>query len=576
MLIKNLFRILPELKSVILKAACFTLVLEILKLIPPYLMKVAIDLLLVTDPVLSIIFLTIFGVFVASFVAVLIEDRFILFTAMSTFGLETGILRKAQDKLLSLGLRYHESNPSGDVLQLMNKGSGRLAELTWFVQDQFLGAIFQILLTSCILLFLHIWCGLVFVFFMPIVIYLVVKTGKKVQPYRQKYHGVFRKASWEMNQSLINVRTVKDYVQEAKESRKYNNLLDEYLRLAKIRISIENKDIIIRDLVLGFARFIVLFYAVYLVYSGEMTAGTLVLFATLSEKVVSSLYRLGRLYSLLGDSVESISQFADLFKQVPDIVENKNAKPCQSLSGEIKIQNASFGYESERPIIKNIDLTIPSKKMIALIGRSGSGKTTLIKLLGRHYDLTEGVILADGVDIKNYKLEDYRRKIAVVSQDIEVFDTSVSANIAYGTDSDQSLIEKAAKAAHAHEFIIELPDGYKTRIGERGIKLSGGQRQRLGIARALIMNPAILVFDEATSSLDTESEREIQSALEKLTKEHTMIIIAHRLSTIEKADLVIVLEDGKVMEIGTHKELLESGGLFARMKQLQAEGEVRA
>ncbi|MCB0336099.1 MAG: ABC transporter ATP-binding protein [Bdellovibrionales bacterium] len=575
MWISKLNQILPQLKTIIGRAIGFVVTLELIKLAPPYLMKLVIDGLLLPEVSLVYVYGLVGGILVLSLLGTMVEDLYILFTAMSVFNVETSILKKGHAKLLSLDLRHHESHPSGESVQLMNKGSSRLAELVWFVNDQFLGAFFQIIFTSILLLYVHFWCGMVFVLFMPLVLIQVHRSGKKVQPYRNEYHAKFREASWEMNQSLINVRTVKDFVQEAKERNKYDSLLNRYIDLAQIRIKVEGDDTKIRDILLGIARFAVIIYAVYLVAKGEMTTGTLVLFATLSEKVIASLFRLGRLYNFLGDSMESIRQFCELFDQQPEIVEREDALRCDKLKGGIDFNAVSFSYDNNQRVLKDINLQVPANTVTALVGRSGSGKTTMIKLLGRHYDVSEGAISVDGVDIRDYKIADYRKQIAVVSQDIEVFDCSVAENIAYGIDASQEVIEQAAKAAHAHEFIIRLPEGYRTRIGERGVKLSGGQKQRLGIARALVVSPAILVFDEATSSLDTESEREIQLALQKLSTSHTMIIIAHRLSTIEKADLIVVMDDGSIVESGNHLELNHQDGHFAYMKRLQDLGELR-
>jgi ABC-type multidrug transport system fused ATPase/permease subunit len=306
-----------------------------------------------------------------------------------------------------------------------------------------------------------------------------------------------------------------------------------------------------------------------------MTAGTLVFFATLSEKVVASLYRLGRLYSHLGDSMEAIRQFTELFQEESDIVDLPDAMPCSRLEGKLEFSNVSFSYNAGKNALSGVNLVIQPRRVLALVGRSGSGKTTIAKLICRHYDVTAGAILADGTDIRKFKIADYRRQIAVVSQDIEIFDADLWSNIAYGIDATKEQIQEAARVANAEEFIRALPDGYDTRVGERGVKLSGGQRQRVGIARALIMKPAVMIFDEATSSLDTESERLIQDSLRKIMREQTMIIIAHRFSTLEFADMVVVLEDGRIIESGPPRELLHSEGVFARMRKLQELGEIR-
>jgi ABC-type multidrug transport system fused ATPase/permease subunit len=574
--LRQVFLLVPDLRDTLLTGLAFAFAVECCKIVPPYLLKTVIDWLGSGSTPLSRILAGVTGILAISFVTTFIEDRYSAFSVAQAFRVETDVLRKGHAHLLGLGLAYHEDHPSGDLMQLLNKGSSRLRELLWFTMDQFLGASLQILLTSLVLLFVHVGCGLVFIAFLPVVLYQVHHAGKKLQPYREQYHQVFRQASWQMNQGLLNVRTVMDYVQESREISKLGGLLDRYLELAHVRQRVDMEAHRIRDWLLSAARFSVLFYAVYLVSRGSMSTGSLFLFATLSEKVVASLFRLDRLYSYLGDSVESAEQLARVFAAVPCVVDRAEAEPCARLDGEIQFQNVSFHYRPGRPVLKDLSLSIPARSVIAVVGRSGGGKTTLIKLLSRHYDVTKGSVRVDGTDIRDYRVADYRRKVAVVSQDIQLFDDSVAANIAYGLDADLPAIQAAAQLANAAEFIEQLPQGYETRVGERGLKLSGGQRQRIGIARALLMRPAVLVFDEATSSLDTESERSIQEALSRIAGRHTMILIAHRLSTIETADQIIVVDDGRIVEAGSPAELARREGTFARMRALQALGELRA
>jgi ABC-type multidrug transport system fused ATPase/permease subunit len=558
----------------LLYATLFAFSIECLKLVPPYLMKIAIDLLVETPHDLQLVLIAVSGVLIVSLLTTLIEDYFIRYCAHTTFFVEAEILKKAHRKLLSLDIRYHEAHPSGEIVHLMNSGSVRLRELMWFTQDQFIGATIQIVLTALVLLSMHFFAGVVFFAFMPLTLYLVYRSGQKVQPYRKQYHDVLRQATWKMNQSLFNVRTVKNYVQEDRELEEYRAMLEQYQDLADVRIRAENIDTRRRDMILGFGRFTVLLYAVYLVTQGEMTPGTLVLFATLSEKVIASLYRLGRLYSHLGDSVEAIDQFTTIFAAISEPCEG-NLLQGESLSGEIRIRGATFSYEKDIPVIKDINLLIPSRSICAVVGPSGAGKSTLIKLLLRHYELDFGSIEFDGVDIKTLAISEYRKRIAVVSQDIEIFDASVHDNIAYGRQATRAEVEAVACSAYAHDFISELPQGYDTRVGERGVKLSGGQKQRIGIARALLMKPVVIIFDEATSSLDSQSEKMIQEALRAIARTQTMILIAHRLSTIAQADLIVVLNDGEIVEMGTHDQLMERRGLFMQMRKLQSLGEVR-
>jgi ABC-type multidrug transport system fused ATPase/permease subunit len=578
MWIRKLFILLPSLKHLLLKAFFICLSVELIKLIPPYLIKVVVDLLLLEDTKLIQVILTMGCVLVAYVVCTLIESKF--FTFASEFGLlsEIEILQKAHKKLVELDLSFHEENPSGELVHLLNHGGARLKELLWFTCDQCLGAMIQIVLTTALLIYAHTICGLTFLCFVPLVIFLLLKAGKRLQPYRKVYHDKFREASWHMNQSLLQIRTVKDYVQESEEVRKYEVLVKEYRELFQKRLHIEERDMRIRDLILGAGRTFLLLTAVYLVYIKSMTPGTFVLFATLSEKAVASLYRLGRLYSMLGDSVQSIIDFDRIFDKQTKITNQSRVEPIyeNTHKGAIELSDVDFSYNNGSAVLKNLNLKIPAKKVCAFVGRSGAGKSTMVKLLMRHYDVVAGSIKLDGTDIRSFDIAEYRRRIAVVSQDIEIFDTTIHENIAYGKRASREEVEKVAQKAFAHNFILSLPQGYDTRVGERGLKLSGGQKQRIGIARALLMKPLVLIFDEATSSLDTESERMIQNALSEISGMQTMIIIAHRLSTISHADMIVVFDDGQIVEKGTQRELLENKGVFNHMKELQNIGELRS
>jgi ABC-type multidrug transport system fused ATPase/permease subunit len=274
--------------------------------------------------------------------------------------------------------------------------------------------------------------------------------------------------------------------------------------------------------------------------------------------------------------MESIRRLIALFDEEETIVEKPDAKSVEHLEGHIAFKNVTFAYSEGKDVLQDISFELPKRKMLAIIGRSGSGKTTIVKLLYRHYDVQKGSVSVDETDIRDYQLQPYRRQIALVPQDIEIFNDSVRRNIAFGQpEATNEEIERAARIAYAHDFIQEFPNGYNTLVGERGVKLSGGQRQRIGIARALLANPSILVFDEATSSLDTESEQLIQKAMQEIAKDYTMIVIAHRLSTIEHADNVMVLENGAIVEMGSHDDLLAHKGVYTKMRELQRLGEVR-
>ena len=573
-----MLEVLPSLRRVFWVAVMYALLIEIFKLTPPYLLKLAIDHLLGPQASLATLMFLLGGVLVVSMLVTLLEERSTRYSVSTSFEIEVTLLQRVHAKLMSLGMRFHEGHPSGELEHTAKQGARQFRELVWFFQDRFIGAFMQISLTCAVLLTVDPGSGLIYIAFMPAAIWMVNYSSAKLQPYRQRYHSAFRKSSWTLSQTLRNIRTVKDFVQEEREAATYQRELESYRALADERMAYEHINARSKDILLNVARVSLLSYAVYRVYSGAITAGTLVLFVTLSEKVVASIFRLGRLYDYLGDSRLAVLQMLDLFQFEPDFTDSESSKPVRRLEGKIEFSGVRFAYSDEHaPVLRDVDLSIPARSTVALVGRSGAGKTTLIKLLLRHYDVSAGVLKVDDEDIRNYRIADYRRNIAVVSQDVEIFDRTVRENITYGLQdvTDEELFY-ATRSAYAHEFIQKLPEGYDTRVGERGFKLSGGQRQRIGIARALVLKPAILIFDEATASLDTESEQLIQKALSELVDHHTLVIVAHRLSTIRNADWVVVLDNGAVLESGTHDQLMEQKGAFRYMQTLQNEGALRA
>jgi subfamily B ATP-binding cassette protein MsbA len=255
-----------------------------------------------------------------------------------------------------------------------------------------------------------------------------------------------------------------------------------------------------------------------------------------------------------------------------EVRERVDAKPLTGIHREIAYEHVSFAYRDGEPAVQDVSFTVPRGTLLALVGPSGSGKSTIVDLLARFFDVSDGRITIDGVDIRDARIADLRGLLGIVSQETVLFHDTVRANIAYGVaDATDEEIQAAARAAHAHEFIRQLPHGYDTRVGERGVELSGGQRQRIAIARALLRDPPILVMDEATSSLDTESERVIQDAVERLLEGRTVFVIAHRLSTVQRADQILVMDRGRVVERGTHAQLLAESGVYRRLYELQLE-----
>ena len=311
----------------------------------------------------------------------------------------------------------------------------------------------------------------------------------------------------------------------------------------------------------------------YWAVKGEMSAGTLMAFTGYMWMFYGPIHSIAHMDRMLNRAATSVQRIFEILDTEPAIFSKAGALPIRKIQGRIELRNVSFSYDGIRKVLKNVNLTIEPGEMIGLAGPSGGGKTTLVNLICRFYDVLEGQILIDGVDVRDYDVEPLRRSIGVVLQEPFLFYGTVARNIAYGKpEATLEEIIAAAKAANAHDFIVGFPDGYDTMVGERGQTLSGGERQRISIARAILHNPAILILDEATSSVDTETEKLIQEALDRLMAHRTTIAIAHRLSTLRRTTRLVILDKGEIVEQGSHEELShKEGGVYAKLLKMQVE-----
>lgn len=553
-------------------------VVELTRMIGPYLLKLIIDAITHLQPgIFSWIIILIIAMFVSNQSVAFLN----FFADKKIFAILGDVIvylsRNAHRNMVFLDLSYHEKENTGNKITKIQRGvdkiEGLVGSLFWEVVPTLFQAVF-----STIVLFVINWrFGMLFLIFIPLFIALTFRLNKDVFEPRRKRYTLEEEASGMMTQSIININTVKSFVQEESENSRFKQRVNAMREMLLFEFGKVRRYNLGRFFIIDFGRVTLLLTGVYLVQQGNITVGSLVFVYTISEKSLLSLFRISRLYDQIMQSSEAVNRLHDLSRALPDIINPENGVKPNSIEGLIEFRDMSFQYKgSKRMALKNVNVTIPAGSMTALVGPSGGGKTTLARMVYRHYDPTQGQVLLDNVDLKEYDLYAFRRYMAIVPQEVEVFNTSVRDNIGYAKDEASfEEIEAAAKIANADEFITQLSNGYDTLVGERGIKLSGGQRQRLGIARAILANPRILIFDEATSSLDSQSERLIQEAMDKISKNRTVIVIAHRLSTIKKADKIIVLEQGQVVEEGNHLELASAeGGLYQKLLKLQALGEL--
>jgi ATP-binding cassette subfamily B protein len=404
----------------------------------------------------------------------------------------------------------------------------------------------------------------------PIAIGSVV-LGRRISKLSRRAQDALATASEVAEETLSGVRTVQSFTREPEESARYARAVWQAFGVARRRVQVMAGFIGGMALVGYGALACVLWFGGRLVVVGAMTVGELTAFTLYTMFVAFALSTLADLWSDLMRAGGASQRVFELIERSPELVTGGELRP-EGAAGRIELRGVSFAYPA-RPdvtVLDSIDLVFEPGTVTALVGPSGAGKSTLSVLIPRLYDPTRGVIRLDGIDLRDYDLERLRSRIGIVAQEPLLFSTTIEDNIRYGREgADDREIEAAARAANAHQFVVELPDGYATQVGERGIQLSGGQKQRVAIARALLKDPPILILDEATSSLDAESEALVQEALQRLMKRRTSIVIAHRLSTVRDADRVVVLDGGRVIESGSHDQLMDSDGVYRRLVQHQ-------
>jgi ATP-binding cassette subfamily B protein len=473
----------------------------------------------------------------------------------------------------SLSLRFHLERRTGGLARAVERGIAGIEFLLSFMLFNVVPTLFEITIVCAILWRLYNWefAAVTLAAIVSYVAFTFAVTDWRVR-FRREMNERNSEANTKAVDSLLNYETVKYFANETHEADRYDRALHAYERAAvksETTLALLNvgQGVIIASGLIG-----VMILAAEGVAAGRMTVGDFVLVNTYLVQLYTPLNFLGMVYRNIKQSLTDLEQMMGLLKIEPEVEDRPAAPALVVPRGAVAFRDVDFSYDPRRRILGDVDFVVPPGGSVAIVGPSGAGKSTIARLLFRFYDVTGGAIEIDGQDIREVTQDSLRRAIGVVPQDTVLFNDTIYYNIGYGRPgASRAEIEEAARLAHIHDFIARLPDGYQTMVGERGLKLSGGEKQRVAIARVVLKSPRILVFDEATSALDTKTEREIQASLGEVAAGHTTLLIAHRLSTVVDADQILVLEDGRIVEHGGHRELLARGGVYAAMWARQQE-----
>ncbi len=473
-------------------------------------------------------------------------------------------------KLATLSFAYHDQAETGQLLSRAIQDVDRIRFMTGRASLHLINGVITFIATTVIMLTMNPLLTLLAMLTAPLLFYQTFTFARKIRPMWLALQQQMAILTTRLEQNLRGMRIVKGFAQEPAETERFEAENATWFQIAADSARLQSINGPLMGLITNIGSIFILWYGGRLVIEGGLTLGELVAFTAYMGQLAGPVRMMGRVIPAIVQAIACGERIFDILDAESEVKESPDAIALPEVQGHVRFENVSFAYFGRHKVLENVTLDVPPGQIIALLGATGSGKTTIINLIPRFYDVTAGRVTVDGHDIRDLTLNSLRSQIGIVLQETTLFADTIRANLAFGRpDAAEEEIVAAAQAAQAHDFILEMPDGYDTRVGERGVTLSGGQKQRVAIARALLKDPRILILDDALSSVDTETERLIQLALERLMRGRTSFVIAQRLSTVRLADQILVLEQGRIVAQGTHEELLRTSGLYVEIYQRQ-------
>jgi len=557
-------RLTPFKKNIIF-VALFIFISTVAEILGPLIIGFAVDqLAFISNQFILILFFAISYIFLSAIQWIMFFLRRREYGKFVPFFLEY-LRMDIFEKLQEQDIGFFDKYQSGALNTRVSNDALDFGDITTLISET-IGNFLITILTFTILALLNVFLALITLIAVPIVLFLMLSLRKLARLVSRVYRKAIENVNNAMVESIEGIHVSKSYGQESTISNQFSEINKDYFRSTFKLTAVTHLWRHILNLVASITILIIIYFAAQIFLEGYLTAGTIFTFILYLQSFFRPIIVLATFFPQLSTGMAAYERILEILDSKPLVEQNINAIEAEELEGEIVFENVSFSYGNNQLVFKDFNLSVPKGEKLAIVGHTGAGKTSLVSLLARFYEFQSGTIKIDGIDIKNMTLDSYRKNIAIVQQEIFLFSGTLEENIRYGKrDASQEELEKAIRTVHAEEIIKYLPEGIKTRVGERGKGLSMGQKQIISFARAILSNPKILILDEATSSVDAYTEAIIQEALEQLMLNRTSIIIAHRLSTVLNADRIIVIDHGKIIEEGTHKSLLAQNGKYAQL-----------